>query len=566
MTQAQPDRSRARSTPIPSPRGRRTRDFALRDLPLDGEGPLYDQIYRALRDAILLGRVGAGTRLPTTRALARELGVSRNTVVAAFEPLQAEGYVVSRVGAGTFVAPQLAEQTPPRTGGLRRVGGGQDSRPVARAAAAATDADDALAPSTPKSARLSRFGRAIAESDPRTIYDQVFVDSGVRFDFRPCVPDLDRLDYDDWRRQLVRAANYTPASELDYADPAGLPELRAEIAAYLGRARGVLCEADDVIVVGGVAQALDLSARLFVDPGDAVMIEDPHYLGARRCFEMAGAEIVGAPVDEHGVDPGRVDPAARSRCRLAYVTPSHQYPTGVILSLARRQALLAWADEANAYVVEDDYDSEFRYAGRAIPSLKSLDEHDRVIYVGTFSKTLLPSLRMAYLVVPPSLRGFYRTAKWLSDWAAPTFEQIALARSLASGDFERHLRRARTLYARSREALVEAIDAELAPFGATYHDSRAGLHLLVRLARVPAPRLRDVLRAAAHRGLRLYPVSPSHLHPERLDAVELVMGFGRLEPEAIASGIRLLHEALCEVVGVVGEGAPDPAGRAALAF
>jgi len=551
MAEAHPVRSRVAGN------ARRTRDFALRDLPLDGEGPLYDQIYRALRDAILSGRVGSGTRLPTTRALALELGVSRNTVVAAFEPLQAEGYVVSRVGAGTFVAPQLADQTL-RPGALRRIGDagvGWSGDVTARAQSPVRGRRDGRDAKGAVGARLSRFGRAIVENDPRTIYDEVEAGPAAVFDFRPCVPDLDRLDYDDWRRQLVRAANYTPASELDYADPAGLFDLRREIAAYLGRARGVLCEADDVIVVGGVAQALDLSARLFVDPGEAVMIEDPHYLGARRCFEMAGAEIVGAPVDPQGVDPTRVDPEARARCRLAYVTPSPQYPTGVILSLARRQALLAWAEASNAYVIEDDYDSEFRYAGRAIPSLKSLDEHDRVIYVGTFSKTLLPSLRMAYLVVPASLRAVFRTAKWLSDWAAPSFEQIALAKSLGSGDFERHLRRARTLYARSREALVESIDEVLAPFGATYHDSRAGLHLLVRLDRVPAARLRDVLRGAAKRGVRLYPVAPSHLRPERLESVELVMGFGRLEPEAIAKGIRILGEVLAEVRGAsAGEG------------
>lgn len=526
-----------------APRARRGRDFALRDLPLDGDGPLYDQIYRALRDAILLGRVVPGTRLPTTRALARELGVSRNTVVAAFEPLQAEGYVVSRVGAGTFVAPQLAD-TPRRVGRARRAAGG----------ARATRRSERRAPGevreTPPAAgvRLSRYGQAVAEHAPRTLYDEIESAPPATHDFRPCVPDLERLDYDDWRRQLVRAAHYTPARELDYADPAGLPALRAEIAAYLGRARGVLCEAEDVVVVGGVAQALDLATRLFVDRGDAIMIEDPHYLGARRCFEMAGADLVAAPVDAQGVDPGRVAPADRARCRLAYVTPSHQYPKGVILSLARRQALLAWATDANAYVIEDDYDSEFRYAGRAIPSLKSLDEDDRVLYVGTFSKTLLPSLRMAYLVVPPALRAVFRTAKWLSDWAAPTFEQIALARSLASGDFERHLRRARTLYARSRQALVEAIDAELTAYGAAYHDSRAGLHLLVRLEAVPAARLRDVLRGAARRGVRLYPSAPSHLHPDRLEAVELVMGFGRLEPGAITVGIRRLREVLDEVV------------------
>lgn len=521
-----------------SPSRPQTRPFALRDLVLDERGALHGQIYRALRSAILSGRAVAGTRLPTTRALAAELGLSRNTVVAAFEALRAEGYVAARVGAGTFVAPQVSTRGEL---GARRSG--------APFASTRDRVDESRSVSR---ARLSRYGRALARQAPRRLYDAAEAPGVPRYDFRPCVPDLERLSYDAWRRSLARAAWSVPASTFDYGDPSGSLELRREIAAYLGRARGVECSAESIVIVGGVAQALDLATRLLVDPGASVLVEDPHYLGARRVFEAAGARLVGAPVDGEGLDLARVPPARLARCRLAYVTPSHQFPTGVVLSLARRQALLAWAERAGAFVLEDDYDSEFRYAGRAIPALKSLDGRDRVLYVGTFSKTLLPSLRIAYVVLPPALRETFRTAKWLADWSAPGFEQAVLARQLASGDFERHLRRARTVYAASRTALVEAIDRELAPLGATYHDSRAGLHLLLELPNVVGERPFDWVAAGRARGLGLYPVAPCHL-ARPPEALAFVMGFARLEPGAIREGITRL-------AGLLADG-PRPSGQ-----
>ncbi len=506
------------------PKPRPPRPFAIRDLPLDGQGALYDQIYRALRSAILSGRVAAGTRLPTTRALAAELGISRNTVVAAFEPLAAEGYVVSHVGAGTFVAPQVMTR-------------GDDVAP--RSAERARGARSTTKAKTSPPPRLSRHGRALAERAPRRLYDDASTHEAVPFDFRPCVPDLERLSYESWRRSIARAAWSVPAARFDYTDPAGSPGLRREIASYLGRARGVACRAEEIVIVGGLAQALDLATRLLVDAGDSVLVEDPHYLGARRVFEAAGARLVGAPIDAEGIDLSGLSRARLDRCRLAYVTPSHQFPTGVVLSLARRQELLAWAGRANAFVLEDDYDSEFRYAGRAIAALKSLDEGDRVLYVGTFSKTLLPALRIAYVVLPASLFEVFRSAKWLADWASPGFEQAVLERFLASGDFERHLRRARTRYAESREALLESIERELTPWSPRLHDSRAGLHVLLRFPDLPGTRPFDWVAAGRGRGLGLYPVAPCHFErpPPELG---FVMGFARLPPEAIRRGVREL--------------------------
>jgi GntR family transcriptional regulator / MocR family aminotransferase len=489
--------------------------FAIRDLPLDGRGPLYSQIYRSLREAILEGRVCSGTRLPTTRALAEELGISRNTVVSAFEPLRAEGYVATRVGAGTFVAPQV-----------------EPDRSSARASRA--NGRDRTAPEKPL--RVSRYGRSLLEAKPRREYDELLERAELPMDFRPCVPDLERLPDEAWRRALTRTANYIPSESFDYADPSGLLALREAIAAYLGRARGIRCVSEDIVIVGGVAQALDLATRLFVDPGDAVLIENPHYLGARRTLTAAGARLVPAPIGADGIELSALDPADRDAARLAYVTPSHQFPTGAVMSLTRRLELLRWAQATNAFILEDDYDSEFRYSGRAIEALKSLDQDGRVFYVGTFSKTLLPGLRIAYLVLPPRLVEIFRAAKFLSDWAAPSFEQHALVRFLESGDFERHLRRARTLYAESRMALVDAIEDELSEFEPEYRDSRAGLHLLVRLQRVSARRVGELVRAGHERGLGLYPSDACYLEGGP-DELELVMGFARLERIVIREGI-----------------------------
>ncbi len=491
------------------------KSFWLRDLPLDGRGPLHGQIYRSIRAAILDGRVAAGTRLPPTRVLARELGLSRNTVLSAFEPLRAEGYVVSRVGSGTFVAPQV-EARPAHTGSR--------SASPRRVEAATTPLP------------LSRYGAALAADPPRRDHDALAARPPLPFDFRPCVPDLARLPDEAWRRALTRTASYLPSDAWDYGDPAGVPELREAIAGYLGRARGIRCDASEILIVGGVAQALDLASRVFIDRGDAVLVEDPHYLGARRVFASAGARLVGAPVDSEGIDLSALPGSAKATARLAYVTPSHQFPTGAVMSLARRLELLRWANEQGAFVLEDDYDSEFRYAGRAIEALKSLDEQGHVLYVGTFSKTLLPGLRLAFLVLPPRLVELFRSAKWLADWASPVFEQHALARFLEAGDFERHLRRARTLYARGRAALVAAIERELAPYSPLYTDHQAGLHLLVRFPELAAREHRALVEAGLRRGVGLYPAAPCYL-AEGPGALELTLGFARLDEAAIGQGV-----------------------------
>jgi len=503
------------------------RASSLRDLPLDGDGATYGQIYRSLRAAIRSGRLAPGVRLPATRALASDLGVSRTTVLAAFEQLLAEGYAVARTGAGTFVAPQL----PDEVGRMR-------ARSAMRETRDARDSRDSRSCEAPA---FSRLGSWIERVRPRLAHEAATERSDARFDFTPCVPDVARLPDDAWRRALARTAQATPRASFDYADPSGSRALRRELASYLLRARGVRTSADRIVVVGGVAQALDLCARLFVDPGDRVLVEEPGYVGARRVFGAAGAVLCPAPVDDQGLDLAGVDADATARCKLVYVTPSHQFPRGSVMSLRRRLDLLRFARESNAYVVEDDYDSEFRYSGRAIEALASLDDAGRVLYVGTFSKTLFPSLRTAFIALPEPLVEPFRAAKWLSDWASPTFEQEVLARFLASGDFERHARRARTLYGRARQALFAALESELGA-RAVVRDSKAGLHVLVRIPGLEAGAWPAIDARLREQGVAAYDARPFYLAPAR--ELELVLGFTRIAEQDVHEGIARLARCL----------------------
>ncbi len=351
-------------------------------LVLPESGPPWDRVYRALREEILGGVLPAGTRLPATRALARELGFSRNTVETAYDQLRAEGFIESRVGAGSYVA------------------AGADAALLQGAAVAST--------AEPKRMRLSRYGVSAASFDPPSLHDR------LRYDFRYGLPDAELAEASVWLRTLTTASRQTslPAgadATFGYNATEGWLPLRQEIHAHLARSRGVVCDVDQILIVSGSQQGLDLSARLLLDRGDSVATEDPQYLGAREVFRSVGARLLPVPVD----DEGMLTPTEPAR--LAYVTPSHQFPTGAVMSLRRRLALLAWAERNDAYVIEDDYDSEFRYDGAPLRAIHGLQGSDRVIYLGTFSKVLFPSLRLGYVVVPRLLLKAYRSAKWLSS-------------------------------------------------------------------------------------------------------------------------------------------------------
>ncbi len=480
--------------------------------------PLYRQVYDDLRRAILKGQLKTGTRLPSTRELAAELGVSRNTVMNAFEQLLAEGYLEGRTGSGTFVSKALPEDL-------------LSARAESRRAAGAARA---------KGARLglSRRGELLS----RTAVN-VSRTPGPARAFRPGSPALDAFPFEIWSRLNARHWRRPRRELLNYGEAAGYMPLREAIAAHLGAARAVRCEPEQVIVVAGAQQALDLAARVLLDPGDAVWIEEPGYLGARGALVAAGAELVPVPLDAEGLDV-RAGAMRRPDARLVYASPSHQYPLGVTMSLRRRLALLEWASAAGAWVLEDDYDSEYRYAGRPLAALQGLDAEGRVIYIGTFSKVLFPALRIGYVVVPAHLVEAFCRARALSDRHSPTIEQAVLADFLEEGHFARHIRRMRALYAARQAALVEALQSEAGDY-LEVAGAAAGMHLLCLLPEGIDDA--EVARAAAAHGVEAQPLSSFYL--KRPARGGLVLGYAAYDEREIREGVKKLSAALRSVVG-----------------
>jgi GntR family transcriptional regulator / MocR family aminotransferase len=413
--------------------------------------PLYRQLYDSLRRAILAGQLAPGARLQSSREMAEELKVSRNTVVNAYEQLLAEGYLEGQVGSGTYVSRALPEdllnvKTPTRR--CARASGGQ--------------------------AALSKRGRVIASyavNIPR-------ITELVR-PFQTGVPALDAFPSGTWSKLLARHWRRPAAALLGYGEPQGHAPLRRAVASYLGLARAVRCAPEQVVIVDGAQMAFDLAARVLLDPGDAAWVEEPGYPGAQAALAAAGARLVHVPVDAEGLDVA-AGAGLEPRSRLVYVTPSHQFPLGVTMSLRRRLALSDWAARAGAWVVEDDYDSEYRYEGRPLASLQGLDSDGRVIYVGTFSKVLFPSLRLGYLVAPPALVDAFVAARAMAGRHSPSIEQAALTDFIEEGHFGRHIRRMRTLYGERQAALIEALRRE-ADGLVEVEPSPSGMHLVAWL-------------------------------------------------------------------------------------
>lgn len=472
--------------------------------------PYYRQLYEGMRAEILSGRLPARARLPSTRAVAAEVGVSRTTVVAAFDQLLAEGYLEGKTGSGTYVAPSIPDD-------LLGVRGG--TRPEVR---------------PPRGGRgLSRRGAVMAATPTSAARDR-----GAPRAFRPGVPALEAFPFGVWRRLMGQVWRRPSAALLGYGDPAGYGPLRREISDHLGPARAVRCEPGQVIVVSGSQQALDLCARVLLDPGDTAWVEEPGYRGARAALLGAGATLVPVPVDSEGLDVAAGTGLAPG-ARLACVTPSHQYPLGVTMSLARRLELLRWAGRASAWVLEDDYDSEYRYSGRPLEALQGLDTEGRVIYVGTFSKVLFPSLRLGYLVVPPDLVDAFTAARELSDRQAPALDQAVLARFMAGGHFARHVRRMRSLYAERQAILVEEAGRHL-PGLLDVPPAGAGMHLVGRLP--VGEDDREASHRAAERGVEAPPVSLYGTPREGRGG--LLLGYAAVGEAEIRQGVRRLAEAL----------------------
>jgi GntR family transcriptional regulator/MocR family aminotransferase len=489
---------------------------------LDGAGPLYQQIYRAMRSAILARMLAPGARLPSTRALARELGVSRNVVMLAYDQLLGEGYAVARSGSGTVVPPAVAEE----------LSAALTLRPARRPNAAQR-----------AQVRLARAGLRGVEIARKIPARWDVRNERLLYDFRFGRPAFVDFPHTVWCRLIGRRARRASRRDLDYGPPEGRLELREALAERLRRVRGIDTGARNVVIVNGSQQALDLIARVLIDAGDRVLIEEPHYLGARWVFAAAGAKLVAAPVDQEGVRmPKRAGVhGGRARPRLAYVTPSHQFPTGVVLSLARRLELLEWAARNQAFVVEDDYDGEYRYGGRPLQALAGLDAHERVIYIGTFSKLMFPALRLGYLVLPDSLIEPVVAAKAFADTGSSSLEQLALADFIAEGHFDRHLNRSRLRNSVRRRILLEAIEQH---FGdrAEVAGAAAGLHVLVWVNGGDGQPIASPVRRAEAAGVGVYSVSPYYLRPPRRSGV--LLGYAPLGEKQLREGVERLAAAL----------------------
>lgn len=463
---------------------------------LGGDTPLRIEIYQQLRSAILDARLRGGDALPPTRVLARQLKVSRSTIEVVYERLGAEGFVVSRVGAGTYVRDGIAA-SPKRT-------------------------------SIQSGSRVLRARPIWRQIKPSTAFDQ-----RVRYDFRTGLPDASRFPHQSWRSHVARVLRSDASRVGVYEHPAGHAGLRETVARHLGVSRGLQVTADDIVITSGAQQAIDVIARTLLSRGDVVAMEDPGYQPPRRLFLSLGVRVVGVPIDREGI----VVDALPRRARLVYVTPSHQYPLGVSMTPARRRALLNWADRCGAAIIEDDYDTEFRFGGRPLEPLQTLDASSRVIYVGSFSKTMLPSLRLGFLVAPPSLREAMQRAKFVADWHTPVLTQAALAEFMRDGGFARHLRRMSGVY-RERHALLTTMlernlgaELEIWPSTNGLHVAAVARHLTAKQADAWAARC--ITAGVGVQKLSMF----------RVDGPAVpgfALAYGAIAREDIAEGLRLV--------------------------
>src|SRR3984885_14463189 len=471
-----------------------------------GDKPLHRQIYDAFRAMILERRLQPGQQIPSTRALADELGISRIPVLGAYAQLLAEGYIESRSGAGTFVTNSLSDQF-------------LDAGPAAASAVdpAASDA-------------ISRVSRLLpVEGTPWFLGSGAFSVGQIAYDHFP---------FRVWSDLVTRHARKVRASSMNYADPMGSLDFREVIAAYLRTARAVHCDASQIMVVNGSQHALDLSARVLLDPESPVWIEEPGYQFLRHTLMLSGCRIVPVPVDSEGLDVA----AGIELCpdaRVAYVTPSHQYPLGATMSAARRLQLLEWAHSSSAWIVEDDYDSEYRYESMPVASMQGLDPGSRVIYIGTFSKVLFPSLRLGYMVLPPALVDRFLAVRQSNDLSPAHLYQAALADFISAGHFTRHVRRTRQLYAERRNALGEALQNE---FGSEIEilGAEAGMHLVVTLP--PGMSDQKISARAAQEGLWLWPLSLAYAGANVRQG--FILGFGGTKADDMLHHVRRLRKAM----------------------
>ena len=470
--------------------------------------PLYSQIYDAFRAAIVGRNLRAGERIPSTRTLALELGISRIPVLNAYAQLLAEGYFTSRSGSGSFVSTSLLGRRDPA-----------EERSVR-----STRIRPTLRPVAQRCSLLPRYER------PAWL-----IGKGA---FSLSQTAVDAFPFRVWSKLVARYCKNLHLSDLQYGDPMGFRELREAIGAYLRAARSVRCEWSQIMIVSGSQQALDISARVLLDAGSPVWVEEPGYWLTREMLSAAGCRLVPVPVDDDGLDVS----AAIKLCpnaRAAYVVPSHQFPLGATMSASRRLQLVEWAQRAGSWIVEDDYDSEYRFDSKPIASLQGLDHFSRVIYIGTFSKVLFPSLRVGYIVIPSDLVDHFVAVRHAMDHSPPHLYQAVLANFINEGHFSRHIRRMRLAYGDRREILVNCIRKEFDSL-LKLHGAEAGLHLAVTLPK--GYRDRAISARGARRSLWLWPLSSAYLGAAARQG--LVLGFGGVTPAEIPAAVRRLREVL----------------------
>jgi GntR family transcriptional regulator / MocR family aminotransferase len=470
--------------------------------------PLHRQIYDAFRSTIVGRTLSSGQRIPSTRALATELDISRIPVLNAYAQLLAEGYFETRVGAGTFVSSSLPKRI--------------------------------VAPQNPcaVSTQIGSGPRRLARSS--LLLPPYKRDPWVRHRgaFSVSQPALDAFPFKIWAKLVARHGRNAPTHSLEYGDPIGLKQLREVIAVYLRTSRAVRCEPQQIMIVSGSQQALDLSVRVLLNPGNSIWMEDPGYWLARHVLVAAGCRIIPVPVDADGLDVA----AGIERCRTAraaLVAPSHQYPLGVTMGASRRLQLLQWARQTGAWIIEDDYDSEYRFESKPIASLQGLDDASRVIYIGTFSKVLFPALRVGYLVLPPDLVDPFLAVRHAMDVSPAHFHQAVLAEFIAEGHFSRHLRSMRALYGERRSVLVDSLHREFGSYLKVFGNV-AGMHLAITVPKGLQDR-QIALRAAAE-SLWLWPLSPFYATKPAQQG--FVLGYGSTTAAEIPPAIRHMHKIL----------------------
>lgn len=470
--------------------------------------PLHRQIYEAYRAMVIGRNLGAGQQIPSTRRLASELGISRIPVLTAYAQLLAEGYFEARVGAGTFVCSSLPDQLTSAESRATKLNGVRSGpRPVARRAL--------LLPRHKVAPWLRGLGA-----------------------FGVSHPAYGQFPFQIWSSLIMRHCRNPHASALQYGDPLGNEELREAICTYLRTARAVRCEPRQVMIVAGSQEALEISARVLLDVGTPVWVEEPGYWLTRRVLDLAGCRVIPVPVDREGMDVTAGIKLCR-KARAAYVAPSHQYPLGATMSASRRLQLLDWAQRSGSWVIEDDYDSEYRYGSMPIASLQGLDSNSRVVYIGTFSKVLFPSLRMGYVVIPPDLVDRFIIVRQALDLTPPHLYQAVLTDFIREGHFARHIRRLRLVYGERRTALVNSIREEL---GSSFevHGSEAGLHLPITL---PAGfRDLEIAARAAREKLWLWPLSPAYAGKTTRQG--FILGFGGTTAAEMPDAVRRLKKVL----------------------